>query len=134
MASYKYDFEEERKDRVSAHSKMADMEKKMTQIQGLSGHEKAAMELEVDELKKDKDTILKQLRIRDEELQTATKQLQSHKQILSDLELVHQRRIQEASKEIVQLKSQIKSEQQAKASQVRQYAKENETLQQQVTN
>ena len=36
--TYKSDFEEERRDRESAHSKMADMEKQIAQLKGLSGH------------------------------------------------------------------------------------------------
>ena len=125
---YKSDFEDERKDREAAHSKMADMERKIARLEGRSGHEKALLKHEVGELERDKDTILETLQAKDRELQ-------KHKQVLNDLEVIHQRRAQEASEEIEQLKSQVsqsKSDLQAKASQVRQYAKENEKLKQQV--
>ena len=131
MASYKSDFEDERKDREAAHSKMAGMEKKITQLEGRSGYEKAVLKYEMGELESDRATILEKLQKRDEELKTATKQLERHKEILRDLELVHQNHIRDASKEIEQLKrqaSQTKSKQQAKASQVSQNTKENEKL------
>ena len=120
MASYKTDFEEERRDRKSAHSKMADMQRRLSQLEGRTAHERATYNHEVDELERCRDAIREQLRIKDQELLCVTEELRKHKQILSELELVHQRRIQEVREEL-----------QAKASQVKQYAKENETLKQQ---
>ena len=118
--SYKSDFEDERRDREVAHSKMADMEKELLQLKSRTGLERATLERELGELEEDKCAIKEQLQNRDQELQEVKKELEKHKQILADLEVVHQKRMTETQRE-----------HQAKASQVKQYAKENESLKQQ---
>lgn len=120
MELYKSDFEEERKDREAAHSKMADMEKRFVQLEGRSGHERATYAHEVGELERDNEVIKEQLRARDQELQKVKKELEKHKCNLADLEVIHQKHVVEAKNDLL-----------AKASQVKQYAKENETLKQQ---
>ena len=131
MTSYKSDFEEERKDRAAAHGKMADMEKEIAQLKGLSSHEKAELEHEVGELEKYKDTYKEALQDRDKKLRFATDELEKHKKILHDLETVHSRHVKKSGKQIQELTSQVseaKSELQAKVSQVKQYSKENEKV------
>ena len=128
VTSYKSDFEQERSDRENAHSKMADLQKKVIQLEGLTGHERVGYQHEIAELKRDYQAIK-------EKFHETDQQLQSHKQILADLEVVHQRHVQEANKDLFHWKDQAGSRQQevrAKSSQVKQYAKENEKLKQQV--
>ena len=131
MESYKTDFVAERRDREAAHGKMADMEKEIAQLKGLSSHEKAELEFEIGELKKYKDTYKEVLQEKEDRLQFATIELEKHKKILHDLEAVHKKHVQESGKQIQDLTSQVsqtKSELQAKVSQVKQYAKENEKV------
>ena len=126
--SYKSDFDQERSDRENAHSKIADLQKKVVQLESLTGHERAGYQHEMVELERDSQAIK-------ERLQKTDQELQRHKQILTDLEIVYQRHVQEASKDLDHWRNQADSRQeevQAKSSQVKQYAKENEKLKQQV--
>ena len=123
--SYKSDFEAERSDRENAHCKVADLQKKLTQLESLTGHERAGYQ---HELEQDNQAIK-------ERLQKTDQELKRHKQILTDLERVYQRHVQEASKDLDHWRNQADSRQeevQAKSSQVKQYAKENAKLKQQV--
>ena len=135
MSIYKTDFEEERRDRVSAHSKMADMENQIVQLTGRSGHELATYKHEVDELKRDKQAVQDELRKKHQELESVTAELKKHQTILADLEIVHKKCVEESNKEVANLKVKAEaatSELQAKASQVKQYAKENDTLKKEI--
>ena len=133
VALYKSDFEEERKDRVTAHSKMADMEKEIAQVKGLSEQQVAAYIQENNELREYQHTTREQLQCRDQELQVVKRELQKHKQNLADLEIVHQKLADESGKELGKWRSQAvkaQSQLEGKASQVKQYAKENDKLKQ----
>ena len=105
--TYKTDFEEERRDREAAHSKMADMEKTIARLEGRSGHEKARLKFELNELSKDQATVKEVLQQRNDELENVTKELEKHKQIVHDLETVHKRHVQEAGKQIQELTRQV---------------------------
>ena len=124
VESFKSDFEDERKDRATAHSKMADMQKELVQRKNLFEQEKAAYNLQIENVNERLQTTKEVLQEKDEQLQRVTKELERHKNILADLEVVHQKHVQEASK--------LQNEQHTKATQVKQYAKENEKLKQQV--
>ena len=124
---------------------MADMEKTMVQIEGRTDHEKSALILEIGNLKtdrdvlkeelrkkdqepgelnRDRDVVREELRKKDQDLQIANEELKKHQRILTDLEKVSQKLTLELQE--------VKSEHQAKVSQVKQYAKENEKLKKQV--
>ena len=134
---YKGDFEEERRDRERIHGLIDDMKKKEEQIEGRAAQERAAYKQELVNVHQD--------------LQYTKEQLHKHKTVLADTEKINQKKAQEASKykdeaEVARseadkyfkeaetfrestkfYKSQADASQrdvQAKASQVKQYAKE----------
>ena len=84
MLVYKGDFEEERRDRERIHCLIDDIKKKEAQIQGRAAHEKALYKQELDEVKED--------------LQYTKEHLHKHKTLLADTEKLNQMRVQEASK------------------------------------
>lgn len=138
VITYKSDFEDERRDRASAHGKVADLEKEIDRLTGRSGHEKVTFKHEIDELKRDKLAIRDELQRNQQELETAKEDLETvkaelkkHQTVLVDLETVHQKRVQEVADLNVKAETAM-SELQAKASQVKQYAKENDTLKQEI--
>ena len=134
---YKGDFEEERRDRERIHGLIDDMKKKEEQIEGRAAQERAAYKQELVHIQQD--------------LQYTKEQLHKHKTLLADAEKLNQIKAQEASKYKDEgdaargaadkyfkeaetfrestkfFKSQVEASQrdvQAKASQVKQYAKE----------
>ena len=100
---YKTDFDQERQDRAEAHSRMAEMEKKGAHIKGQIETEREAYHREHQDLKQN--------------YQIAHSQLEHHQQALSAVEEVNEN---------------LRQEIQAKASQVKQYAKENDRLKREV--
>ena len=141
MLVYKSDFEEERRDRERVHGLIDDMKKKEAQIEGRAEHERALYKHKLDEVKGD--------------LQYTKEQLHKHKTLLADTEKLNQIKAQEANKykdEAEAARGEFskyfqeaesfresadywrsqaeanKRDVQAKASQVKQYAKEIERL------
>ena len=102
---YQTDFDEERRDRAEAHSRMAELEKKGAHVEGQIELEKEAYHREHNDLKHN--------------YQIITSQLEQHQQALSAVEEVN---------EI------LRQEIQAKSSQVKQYAKEVDRLKREVRN
>ena len=139
MESYKSAFEDERKDREAAHSKVAYLQEDLLTSKSLSEHEKAAYDDEIQSLKEKSKTMREVLQDKDDKLHVATFELYKHKSILADLEVVHQKHVQEASKlenehqRYVLKINTLESELHAKSIQVKQYARERETLQKQVS-
>ena len=139
MITYKSDFEEERRDREAAHSKMADMEKKKAQ---LTGHEGATYKHEIYELKQDKQVLKEELHKKHKEIEKVTgdfwaikADLKKYQTVLADLEIVHKKHVQAArteSKNLKQIAEDAMSDLQAKTSQVKQYAKENDALKKEI--
>ena len=100
---------------------MADMTMKLAQLEG---HGRAGYQ-----------AIKGELGSTYQELQSTKRELQRHKEILADFEIIYQKRTQDATMDIVHLNEQVAAaerEQQAKASQVKQYAKENNRLKQEI--
>ena len=100
---YKADFDQERQDRAKAHSRMAELEKKGARVKGQIEIEREAYHREHQDLKHD--------------YRIAHNQLEQHQQALSAVEEVNET---------------LRQEIQAKASQVKQYAKENDRLKREV--
>ena len=107
MTSYKADFDEERRDREAAHCQILEMEKTIARLKDRSGHEKAELKFELDELSRDKATVKEVLQQRNDELEFVTKELEKHKQILHDLETLHNRHVQQAGIQIQELTRQV---------------------------
>ena len=118
------------------------MEREIARLTGRSDHEIAAYQHEIDEQKRDKHVVRDELQKKHQEFERVTEdfeavkaELKKHQTNLADLEIVHQRYVQEAQKEVADLKVKVEratSELQAKTSQVKQYAKENDTLKQDI--
>ena len=111
------------------------MEREIARLTGRSDHEIATYKHEIDEQKRDTHFVQDELRKKHLELESVRKdleiakvQLKKHQTNLADVEIVHQKYVQEANKKVADLTSEL----QAKASQVKQYAKENDTLKQEI--
>ena len=142
---YKTDFEEERRDRERIHGLVDDLKKEKSQAEGLAAEERAAYKQELDNINQD--------------FEYAKKQLHKHKVLLAEAEKLSQTMIQEARKakdaadaakgetekyfqEAEKFRESTKfwrnqaevsqRDVQAKASQVKQYAKEVERLKKKV--
>ena len=100
---YKADFDQERQDRTEAHSRMAELEKKGARVKGQIEVEREAYLRDHQDLKHN--------------YQVLTSQLVQHQQALSAVEEINEN---------------LRQEIQAKASQVKQYAKENDRLKREV--
>ena len=118
------------------------MEREIARLTGRSDHEIAAYKYEIDEQKRDKHIVRDELQKKHQELENvredlkaAKVELKKHKTNLSDLEIVHHKHVQEAYEKVADLKWKVEtatSELHAKASQVKQYAKENDKLHQEI--
>ena len=111
------------------------MEREIARLIGRSDHEIATYKYEIDEQKRDTHFVRDELQKKHlelesvrEDLKAAKVQLKKHQTNLADVEIVHQKYVQEASKKVADLTGEL----QAKASQVKQYAKENDTLKQEI--
>ena len=100
---YKADFDQERQDRAEAHSRMAELEKKGARVKGQIDVEREVYHREHQDLKHN--------------YQVLSSQLVQHQQSLLSVEEVNEN---------------LRQEIQAKASQVKQYAKENDRLKREV--
>ena len=83
---YKFDFEEERRDRERIHGLIDDMKKKVMQVEGLAAEERAAYEKRLNEV--------------NQELQHTRKLLHEHKALLADAEKLNQRSMQDAQRSV----------------------------------
>ena len=104
---------------------MADMIMEMSHFRGRSGRQRASYQRE---LEREKMELKNQMELKH---LTTERELQKHKTNLADLEIFHQKCMQEIQKDMVHWREQAEVAQrelQAKASQVKQYAKENKKL------
>ena len=118
------------------------MEREIAELTGRNQHEIITYKHEIDEQKRDIYAIRDELRKKHQELERVTEDfeamkavLKKHQTNLADMEIVHQKYVQEAHREVVNLKLKVEtatSELQAKVSQVKQYTKENDTLKQEI--
>jgi chromosome segregation ATPase len=117
IESYKLDFEAERKDRVAAHSKLADLEREMAKKKSHIDVERATYEKRFGEYQKGAASYTEQ-----------KKQLTKQK---GELEREVDKLRSDSAKQKVEV-DKLRDEVKAKVSQVRQYKKENDRLKAQV--
>ena len=143
---YKADFEEERRDRERIHGLVDDLKKEKTQVEGHAARERATYKQTLDDVQQD--------------LEYTKEQLLKHKTLLADTEKLNQIRVQDAQKAKEEAEAargeankyfqeaekfrenaeywrdqaeEYQRGAQAKASQVKQYAKEVDKLKEKVS-